>query len=274
MINSLLLGYTRYFPIEYGKKMLAPFIKMPENIEYVNRYGARFLLDTKEYLMKQIFVYDLYEKNTVKHLVRLIKPEFTFFDVGSNIGFYSLTFAKLMPRGKVHCFEPNQLSFGRLIKNLEINNLENVILNNVGLSDEEKDIESTYNLLNTGTASVYKKKTNNSFTEIIHLTKLDSYCNQRNIDKIDLIKVDIEGGEYAFLKGGESIIKNSKKLIMVVEMMEENFVNAGYTSEEIFDYIINLGFKAYLPKSFPFGLKNVKSLPVEYSDNIIFLRGY
>lgn len=224
--------------------------------------------------MKQIYLYDLYEKNTVRHLVKLVKPDYTFFDVGSNIGFYALTFAKILSEGKVHCFEPNHVSFERLKHNMKINRLENVILNNVGLSDKEVDLESSYNLLNTGTASVYKKESASQLKEIIHLMRLDEYCNRNNIDKIDFIKVDIEGGEYGFLKGAEPIIKNSRKLILVVEMMEENFRDAGYTSKQIFDYIIGLGFKAYLPKAFPFGLKQIDSVSPSYSDNIIFLRGY
>lgn len=108
--------------------------------------------------MKQIYLYDLYEKNTVRHLVKLVKPEYVFFDVGSNIGFYGITFAKLLNKGAVHCFEPNQISFERLKHNVMINNLKNVILNDVGLSDNETYIESSYNLANTGTASVYKKR--------------------------------------------------------------------------------------------------------------------
>jgi FkbM family methyltransferase len=275
MFNSFLLNYTRRFPIEYGKKIIVPLIQIPDQIEeYTNRYGVKFLLDTHEYQMKQIYVYDIYEKNTVRHITKLIKPDHIFFDVGSNIGFYSLTFATLLSEGTVHCFEPNQVSFNRLKHNTEINHFKNVILNNIGLSDDKGEVVSSYNLENTGTASVYKKGAGNGLKEIIHLQKADDYCHQNKIEKIDFIKVDIEGGEFAFLKGAEMIIKASRKLILVMEMMEENFIEAGYTTKEIFDYITSLGFKAYLPKPYPFGLKRVKNVSPSYSDNIVFLRGY
>lgn len=252
-----------------------PLIKLPDTpVEYTNRYSAKFLLDTKEYQMKQIYCHDLYEKNTVRHLVKLVKPDFTFFDVGSNIGFYALTFARLLPNGSVHCFEPNRLSFSRLQHNVKINKLQNIVLNNVGLADEEKEVEINYNLTNTGTASAYKKNGGNELHERIHLIKLDDYCKKNSINNIDFLKVDIEGGEYAFLKGAQGIIKDSKKLILVLEMMGENFSNAGYTSEEIFNYIISLGFSAFLPKSYPLGLRRVDSISEKYADNLIFLKGY
>jgi hypothetical protein len=110
--------------------------------------------------------------------------------------------------------------------------------------------------------------------QVIHLLTLDQYCNNNNINKVDVIKVDIEGGEFAFLKGAENIIRDNHKLILVVEMMEENFVAAGYSVKDIFSYLMSKGFKAYLPKSFPFGLKEITSISADYSDNVIFLRGY
>lgn len=111
-------------------------------------------------------------------------------------------------------------------------------------------------------------------SEVIHLVRMDDYCTRKGIDKVNFIKVDIEGGEFGFLKGAEYVIRNNRKLILVVEMMEENFKEAGYSSKEIFEYLKGLGFTAYLPKSFPFGLKKIESISADYSDNIIFLRGY
>ncbi|MBK8928077.1 MAG: hypothetical protein IPM74_19825, partial [Crocinitomicaceae bacterium] len=69
-----------------------------EHITYKNSHGITFDLDLKEYQMKQIYLYDIYEKNTVRHIFKLIqklkKRDLVVFDVGANIGFYSSTFPR------------------------------------------------------------------------------------------------------------------------------------------------------------------------------------
>lgn len=86
------------------------------------------------------------------------------------------------------------------------------------------------------------------------------------------MKVDIEGAELDFLKGATGIINKSKNLIIIMEIVEENCIAAGYTGEELYKYVVDLGFAAYLPKPWPFGMKKIERLPEHYHDNIIFMK--
>ncbi|MBL4652633.1 MAG: FkbM family methyltransferase [Flavobacteriales bacterium] len=227
--------------------------------------------------MKQIFFYDFYEKNTIRHLLSLLsktknKP-LTCVDVGTNIGFYTFTIDKALEgvEHHIHCFEPNPSTFETLTKNLTSNPSNQITLNPFGLSDKEGTFTLTYNLQNTGTASIYKNSKSGNKVEI-KVKTLDQYCEEKNIKNVDLIKVDIEGAEFDFLKGAKKIIDNSNELIIIMEIVEDNCIAAGYTAKEIYQYVINLGFKAYLPKSWPFGLRRVDELPDNYHDNIVFIK--
>lgn len=275
-LDRMLLGYTRRFPVDYGKKTISHLIKLPGGeIIYTNSLGVKLRIDPAEYQMRQIYLYDYYEKNTIRHLKRLCEPGFTFVDVGANIGFYSLVMGKLLrDTGIIYSFEPNGDTYKKFKENIELNQLRNISLHKVGLSDTEKDVEIIYNLRNSGTASIFKPATAAEKKETIHLMKFDDFCNAENLENINLLKVDIEGSELSFLVGAEYAIKRNRKLAMAVEMMDENCMNIGYTISELFQYIVGLGFKAYLPRPFPFALKQVDSVSHGYRDNIIFLRGY
>ncbi|MBK6526916.1 MAG: hypothetical protein IPG07_16000 [Crocinitomicaceae bacterium] len=106
-MKKLLLYYLRNFPIDYGKNRISKWVKLDANdspITYINTQDVKFLLDLKEYQMKQIFLFDIYEKNTVRHLLKqidLIQSEsLVIFDVGANIGFYSLNLAQKLRNTK------------------------------------------------------------------------------------------------------------------------------------------------------------------------------
>jgi FkbM family methyltransferase len=279
-MTSLLLAYLRKFPIDKYKHILTRFVNLEKQgrfIKYKNGQGVTFNLDLEEYQMKQIFFFDFYEKNTIRHVLKLMtklktKPV-TCIDVGGNIGFYTLTIDKALTNieHEIHCFEPNPSTIEYLEKNLLENETTSVQMNPIGLSNKEGTFTLRYNLKNTGTASIYRGDKKGKTVEI-NVTTLDKYCEERGIGNIDIVKVDIEGAELDFLKGATGIINKSKNLIIIMEIVEENCIAAGYTGEELYKYVVDLGFAAYLPKPWPFGMKKIERLPEHYHDNIIFMK--
>ncbi|MBK9590972.1 MAG: FkbM family methyltransferase [Crocinitomicaceae bacterium] len=147
--------------------------------------------------MKQIFLFDIYEKNTIRHLLaqieKISKRDLTIFDVGANIGFYTLTLAKALEKTKtqIYSFEPNPFTYSVFTKNIALNNFNNVLPNRLGLSDKVESLTLTFNHNNLGAANVFSGTGNK--TEQIELTTLDLYCEQHKIDKIDLIKAILKG---------------------------------------------------------------------------------
>lgn len=282
IVQKLLLYYLRNFPNDFGKSQLVKYVKLPSfrgDVVYKSKNGIYWILDLNEYQMKQIFVYDIYERNSIRHLLKIIRNKignrFVFIDVGANIGFYSLTIARACKdfEYQIHCFEPNPFTHSLLNENIKKNRVNNIILNRMGLSDREATATLTYNQQNLGTANTFTTNAT-GIQDQIQLQTLDKYCNEKGIKKVDIIKVDIEGGEFDFLKGAKDILYKSRTVLMIMEIVEANCNRAGYTSKQLFDYCIQLGFKAYLPKAWPFKLKRITKIPLNYHDNIFFLKGF
>ncbi|MFZ5553388.1 MAG: FkbM family methyltransferase [Bacteroidota bacterium] len=271
---SFLLSYLRKFPFDQGKSRMARWQKKyPENpVLFTDNLGHRFELNTSEYVMRQLWLYGAYEKNTIRHLLKLLPDHAVCADVGANIGYYSLTLGGHVKNGKVFAFEPNPVTFGIFTRNLSLNpGIKTVEPIQKGLAEKRKNITLSFNQHNLGAASAFG---NNEETATVEITTLDDFCREKNISRIDLVKVDIEGGELNFLKGAEEIISKSPKMILVTEIIDSHCRRAGYTAKELFDYITSLGFKPFLPKAWPFSLKKTNQLPENYFDNIIFLKGY
>lgn len=276
-INRILLFYLRNSPIEIFKSALVNLVDLSlynSPIIYTNRNGISTELDLFEHSHRNIFLYDFYERNTYLNLRKLIQPNFICFDIGANIGFYTLNIARQLHTGSVHCFEPNPIVFQKLRKNILSNNLTNVFSNNFGLSNKPGKATFFIPQSHHGAASLHKSTIKNAQAIEVELTTLDEYCKRKNINNVDLIKVDIEGHEKFFLEGAIKTIYKSKKLILVMEMSHENFKAAGYKSQELIDYLTQLDFTPYFPKSFPNRLRKVDRLPEDYGDNLIFLKGY
>ncbi|MBK8499321.1 MAG: FkbM family methyltransferase [Flavobacteriales bacterium] len=93
------------------------------------------------------------------------------------------------------------------------------------------------------------------------------------MERIDVLKIDIEGGELAALRGAEVILGNSPRMMLVIEIIDDHCKRAGYSGRELFDFIVGKGFKGYLPKPWP-RVEAVAAYDPGYFDNIIFLKGY
>jgi hypothetical protein len=80
----------------------------------------------------------------------------------------------------------------------------------------------------------------------VELTSLDKYFIDSNlVDKINFIKIDVEGLEFSVLKGMENILKNNKKIKILFEFMPKNIMEAGFMPIELLNYLTLHDFKLY-----------------------------
>lgn len=131
----------------------------------------------------------------------------TVLDIGANIGYYTLIMSKLVgSTGKVYAFEPEPKNFEILKKNIELNKLDNVILEQKALSN----IDGVTYLELSKDSGQHRLSDHGVKVESI---SLDSYFGE---GEIDFIKMDAEGSEYKILKGMKNVLKN-KNLKIVTE---------------------------------------------------------
>jgi len=193
---------------------------------------------------KEVFNFNNYELDEISFLTKLIKDCQVIFDIGSNIGWYSIYLDKFNGVEKIHSFEPIPANFKKLNSNLELNNTTKVLANNFGLSDSNEFLGMYYNSSLTGATSI--KQNIDICDELIQcqFKKMDDYVLENNVNKIDFIKIDIEGAELLALKGGLYSIQKFLP-ILFLELLRKWSANFNYHPNDVINLLKDLGYSCY-----------------------------
>jgi FkbM family methyltransferase len=146
--------------------------------------------------------------------------------------------------GQVFAFEPDPSNFEILKKNVKINNYKNIILEQKAVGDKHGRI-TLYQSDHPGKHRIFPQTEQAKGQVQVELTNLDNYFDFDMIDKINFIKIDVEGLEFSVLKGMKNILKNSKKIKILFEFMPENTMEVGFTPIELLNYLTSNDFKLY-----------------------------
>jgi FkbM family methyltransferase len=185
--------------------------------------GHRLKLDRRSLTEKWAYYTGRYDSEDIELLCRLLRPGDTVCDVGGNIGFYSVPIASRLQHigGHLHSFEPVKANFARLQENIAINGLQAcATAHEYALSSRAGTAEMTLRedfLAGSGTgnaAIAFTEGDKSGFLlERVALQRLDDLGEEIHLDRLDLIKLDIEGHEDEFLRGGAGIITRHLPII-------------------------------------------------------------
>jgi len=144
-----------------------------------------------------------------------------FIDIGANIGKYTVIVGKrLKNTGEVVTIEPEKYNFKVLKKNVELNKLENVLLENVACFSDNRDLDLYLNPIRRGQHSIIINKHDKVK---IKARRLDDILSDLCIRDIKLIKIDVEGAESNVLKGATDTLKRYHPNI-IFEAWNENYL--------------------------------------------------
>lgn len=213
--------------------------------------GLKVRIYPNDVIGRDIYVHGVMEPKESAFVNQFLKPGMVFFDVGANMGQYTLFGAQRVGKtGKVHSFEPSRRMFGELEYNIQLNKLSDIcVLNQAAISEasgtarlsQYEEGAEVYGSLGT---QHWADKSIIGYDEVKTIT-LDEYIVERNISKIDLIKMDIEGAELLALKGAKRILSQSDAPVIILEMSDRNTSGFGYQAVDIWDFFANLGFSMY-----------------------------
>lgn len=180
---------------------------------YSVKYGLKFRFRTPDSVGRLIYKKGVYEEELTDYLIKnldLGKGDI-IFDVGANIGWYSILLSKFFSGVQVHSFEPDPENFKILKFNIELNNFENVISNNIGIG-KQTDIVKLYLYKNgnLGRHSMLNINDGLGSTIDVNISSFDEYINNMklNLLKIKFLKIDIEGYEYFAFLGGKEFLNH------------------------------------------------------------------
>ena len=184
----------------------------------------------------------------LNNFTAMFQPNDIIVDVGVNIGFYTLNFAKKAYNGFVHGFEPNPKVLQYANNNISLNKFENIKLNNFGLGDNEATLIMAQLNENLGMNKIVPPDSFDT-TFSIEVKVFDDYAESQKLDKIDFIKIDVEGFEMKVLLGCE---KSLKKYFpsLIIEIDYENLKANNDTFLEMKKWLEEMGYNIKNPINF------------------------
>ncbi|HLL16136.1 MAG TPA: FkbM family methyltransferase [Pyrinomonadaceae bacterium] len=207
---------------------------------YAEVQGHKMFLDAADSL--SLSVNGAYEPFETELMHSLVKPGDTVLDIGANIGYYTLILARLVgERGKVYAFEPDPTNYELLKRNIALNGYKNVVPVMKATSNKNGTLRLYLCRDNKAMHRVYDSQYCDGFIEI-EAVRLDDYFAGRE-EKIDFIKIDIEGAEYAALEGMATLLGKSRRAILVTEYTPIAIKEFGIEPQEYLRLLMDFGFK-------------------------------
>jgi FkbM family methyltransferase len=236
-ITKILLGskIRRFHLVKAIDNFIAHFLK--SNFAVIQ--GHKMFLDPKDSLRLSLSgVYEPFETEIIKEK---LKRGDTVLDIGANIGYYTLLFARLVSeKGKVIAFEPGPDNFALLKKNVETNGYKNVILVQKAVSNKTEKVKLYLHKSEKKQHSLYSPDNSQESIEV-ESVRLDDYINE----KVDFIKIDIEGAEGEAAQGMSNLLKKNKEIKIITEFSPYSLEKSSLGPKELLELLLRNGFKLY-----------------------------
>lgn len=246
--------YIRYFPLAIFKGFLWDRLNW-RSTEYqvYSKFGAKFSGNSMDMVQGYIYYFGIWEPNLSSFVSRRLKNSInrTFVDVGANVGYFSLLAAKKMKSGNIIAIEAFPNIFKKLEKNIKINGVKNIRAVSYAASNIECDIEMFHGgITNEGmTTSVAGKFDVKPIT--VKGMPISKILTSAEIKSLLLIKIDVEGAEYAVLQGMKNLFP---QLPQDAEVVME-ITPAAYSSETINEIFLIFKVNGF----FPYKIDNIYS---------------
>ena len=151
---------------------------------------------------------------------RMLAPGETFVDGGAHVGLFSLVAAaRVGETGRVVSFEPTSATRARLAKNLALNSFHNVDVVAAALSSEVGTAAfRVFDVVGSGLNHLGPAGAETGAVETVSVTTLDAALADRNVGRVAFVKLDLEGAEYAALRGAERMLADYRPdLLLEIE---------------------------------------------------------
>ena len=171
----------------------------------------------------------------------LLRPGSVAVDVGANIGVWSLLAAERQPDARIHAFEPVPEVAARCRRHVALNELDTIVLNVSALAAED-GVAPFYAIrtVNTGASSLIRRRPADEIT--VPVVTLDTYVERARLDRVDVLKVDVEGAERLVFIGGRRTLSGADAPAIFFEVDERLCAAAGTTPHEVKQTLIEFGY--------------------------------
>jgi len=233
--QSVIASITRRYPLFSGcgtianSKLIDLLLGEVTGKVWSKVPGGEVLADINDYVGRSAFFTGDLDRKITWICKQLVNKGDVVLDIGANIGMVSIWLAKLVgEQGAVHSFEPNPQLCQSLNQLIEHNKNNNIILYPYALGESEDSLKLVVPEGNAGEGSIIRHDNsvdNNIYEEDV--LPLDKVVKKANINKIRLIKIDVEGFEEDVFKGAHDILTKIKPDAILFELNQSNAATLG-----------------------------------------------
>ena len=241
MLIDLVFELIRPLRFRGKARLLGPFAPRTGR-RSARVFGSRVTLDLSDYIGRSIYM-GSYERRETAVVSRWLRPGMTFLDVGANVGYFSLLAAsRVGPSGRVIAVEPSPVAYAALVQTIGDNALS-IEAYPIGFGDTP------------GTCTLYfppESFHNHSPTMVDHdgagtavhvqVVRLDDFLDERRVDAVDLMKIDVEGFEPRVFTGAERALATGRIRAVLCEFNDVWLREAGSAPQALHDQLTRLGF--------------------------------
>jgi FkbM family methyltransferase len=198
----------------------------------------------------------VHEEETTTLFKKFVREGDVVLDLGANIGYFTILASKLVgPRGKVYSFEPEPTNFQYLSKNIELNGYANAFAFQKAVSDRPGttqlfvcSYDSGHHTINQYDGiSAYRRGRKSEMRSIeIDTVSIDDFLRDKT-DRVDIIKMDVEGAEALALSGMKETLTRNRAIKVFLEFFPLLMVKMGSSPEAYAKSLLNdFGFSVYV----------------------------
>lgn len=273
----ILWGVAQFcrLPISFNRLWLSDkfyFKLRPKQTLYPIKIGKyKVIVDLAEFQPRLMYFHH-YERDIIKCIKEMVKPNQVCLDIGANIGFLSAVMGKAVgDKGKIYSLEPNHKLFPCLITLAESSN---GVINPFQLAVSDKNgilefyLEANH-ALSTCVESLHSATAQKILVKTI---SIDDFCSQQQIFP-DFIKIDVEGAEPLVLKGMQKLFESGHRPIILCELKPWTYDVFNTSPEDVLNLVLQYGYKTYVLNSTADLVKiSTEGICKSQSDvNVIFL---
>jgi FkbM family methyltransferase len=229
--------------------------------------------DVRDHIQRQIYFFGAYEPIEAYLFELLMQPGMVVIDAGANVGQYALIAAMEVGHGgEVHAFEPVPSTFQRLAAHVVENELAaRVRVNMTALWHRVENLTLHLRSEMVGNAGAYTIATPSKAVDTVTSVgvRLDDYVAEQGLQRVDFIKMDIEGAEWFALRGATAVISRWRPT-MLVEINRELCRELGYEPERIWQLLKPHGYVMWAVGGSPDTCRSLSSLDGVDRANVIF----
>lgn len=229
----------------------------------------KMYIDTRDRgIVPHLIMDGFWETWLTQYLAQIVKPGDVCLDIGANLGYFSILMSALSgDKGRTIAFEPNP-RVAELLRGTGIANSPGFSIAEFALADKAGKMKFHIPDANFGDASLLERSDRKQIEKQsieVNVVSLDQYLHENKINKVDIIKMDVEGAEPIVFEGMKHTIANNKDLQIIIEYSPHLYDNPKAFTEYLFSEFTVKRIK---------DVEKVEELDESAIDNLISLKDH